>query len=255
MTSIRTSLTAFLAIVLIALPLHAQDPEQGTSDLPSAREIFDRFVEVTNMDRVAGETSRKLIGSFSIPAQGLDGQMTVYSKVPNLYYSEVVVPGVGKLREGFDGTTVWELNPLTGPSILEGDAREQKIVMGSFHLSYYRPEDIETAEVVGVSTFQGEEAYEIDLTRKGGMRSKEYFSVQTGYAIGSTMEVVHPMGTFPARTVLGRYEEIDGVFVPTQSTVSVMGTQQVLLFDDVEYGDFDDSVFDLPPEIAAMIED
>lgn len=35
----------------------------------------------------------------------------------------------------------------------------------------------------------------------------------------------------------------------------MIGMQQILLFDDFDSTEIDDSIFDLPPEIAAMVTD
>jgi len=243
-------LFSLIALAWSASFVQAEDPEQP---LPSAREVFDRFVEVTNAEKIENHDSRKVVGTFSIPSQGLNGNMVVWQKAPNLRYSEVELPGVGKVREGFDGTEAWEMNPMVGPRVFEGDVLQQKMNESNYYLGLYRPEDIEAAEVVGRSTFDGEEAWEVDLTRAGGQRSKEYFSIESGLMLGGTMEVVDPMGTFPARTQMGRYEELDGVVVATQVTTTVMGQQFIMLIDEVSHEEIEESVFELPAEIEAMV--
>lgn len=243
------------SLVLVALLLVAAPARAENDGLPSARAVFDRYVEVTNSSKVEEHSKRKLLGSFSIPAQGLSGNLVVWQKAPNLFYSEVELAGVGKIREGFDGTTAWSLDPLQGPQVLTGDAALQKQTQANYWAPLYRDEDIEEATVIGVATFEGEECYEVDLTRKGGDRSKEYFSVETGLMMGGTMEIASPVGKFPARLIMSGYEDFGGMIVPTRATTAVMGMQQVILTDEILHEDFDDSIFALPAEIEALVQD
>lgn len=241
------TLATIAALVLFTTVAQADD------HLPSAREIFDRAVEATHAEKLTEQKMRKITGTFSIPAQGLSGAMTVYSMAPDLNYTEIELAGLGKIRSGHDGTTAWSLDPMQGPQVMEGAAAEQQRIMSNFYATLYRPEDIDAAAVIEKREFKGEEVYAVELTR-AGITSTEYFSVESGLLVGSVANLETPMGAVPTTSEATGYEEMGGVLTPTKSVMSMMGMQQIITVESVSTEEFDTSVFDLPAEIAAMVE-
>lgn len=242
-----------LALAVLALaPLAIATPVLAEEDLPSAREVVDRYIESTGAEVLEEQTTRKIIGTFSIPAQGLSGAMTVYTMAPNMNYTEIELQGVGKIRQGYDGEYAWSIDPFQGPQLLEGAAAEQLAIQSNYYSPLYRDEDVESMEIVGVTTFEDQDVYELDITRTGGMRSKEYFAIDSGLLVGTVMEIESPMGAVPTRIVLGGYETMGGMDVASRTTMSMAGMQQVMIFDEVSLEPFDTAIFELPAAVKAL---
>ena len=49
----------------------------------------------------------------------------IRQKAPNQQLTTINISGIGEIKEGFDGTNGWELNPMTGPALKKGVALEQ----------------------------------------------------------------------------------------------------------------------------------
>jgi hypothetical protein len=54
--------------------------------------------------------------------------------------------------------------------------------------------------------------------------------------------------------VYGDYRDFDGVTLPTQMIQRVMGMEQVMTTDSVEWDTVDPAVFALPDQIKALLE-
>ena len=244
----------FALLVLSTLVIGHAAPAVADDALPSAREVVDRYIEATGAEVLEGQVSRKIVGTFSVPAQGLSGNLTVYAMPPNKAYTEIELTGMGTIRQGYDGEHAWSMDPFQGPQLMTGAAAEQQAMQSNWFSPLYREEDVESMEITGKTTFEGEEAYELDITRKGGVRAKEYFSVESGLMLGTVMEVETPMGAIPTRVIFGDYEELGDMKVPTKTTMSSAGMQQVMIFDEVSTEEFDTSVFELPAAVKALTE-
>lgn len=242
-------------VLAAALAVFAAAPAVAEDALPSAREIVDRFVEVTGAKALEDQTMRKSTGTFSVPAQGLSGTLTIYQKAPNLSYTEIELTGVGKIRQGYNGEVAWSLDPFQGPQLSTDVALAQQMEQANFYGPLYRESDVQAMEVVDQREWNGEQVYAVKVTRQAGIPSIEFFSVETGLLVGAESEIHSPMGAMPVTSGASEYEEMAGVMMATKSTMSMMGMQQVLEIESVSTEPFDESVFELPAEIKALVGD
>jgi hypothetical protein len=67
------------------------------------------------------------------------------------------------------------------------------------------------------------------------------------------LTVESPMGKMPSTTIMSDYKEFDGVKIATRTDVEAMNMKQVLVVDSVDYKLVDPSIFNLPPEIKALV--
>lgn len=91
----------------------------------TAEAVLARYIEATG-GRAAYEKIRNRVvhATMEITGQGIKLEVTVYSAVPNLSYSEVNSEITGKIEQGFDGKVAWSKRAAQGPQILEGEQRE-----------------------------------------------------------------------------------------------------------------------------------
>ena len=64
-------------------------------------------------------------GEFVVTGAGMGGPLMIRQKAPNQQLTTINISGIGEIKEGFDGTNAWDLNPMTGPTLKKGVALEQ----------------------------------------------------------------------------------------------------------------------------------
>src|SRR5580658_3805140 len=107
---------------------------RAADDLPKAETILDKYIEVTG-GKAAYEKHHTEIakGSFEMAAMGLKASMISYRAEPDKSYTETDLPGMGKIREGSDGTVYWQLSAMMGPHVKEGAEKTQSQIGARFN--------------------------------------------------------------------------------------------------------------------------
>lgn len=245
----RSLLTAALAAALFPGRASAQQPGQ-----PSGRAVIDRFIQaIGGRDAILRHRSRHFTGRVEIPAQGITAQFELYQAAPNLMMTAATVPGLGDVREGYDGNVAWSTNPATGPMVLDGRALDQRRHGADFYIALYPPEMITALTTEGEEPFEGTAAYKVRVTTAWGEEYVEYFDKSTGLQLGSVRTLSTPLGEIEATSVVSDWRTIDGVRMPFRLVQRVMTLETVITFSDLSLAEIPDSVFALPPEIQALV--
>lgn len=258
----HTQVIGGLAIALVAATAGCAR-SGGTADVapaiaPSleAHAVYERQVEAVG-GRAALEqySSSRAVGGFSMPAQGIEGDFEVFAAAPNLFLLTVDIPGIGVVRSGYNGEVAWTVNPATGPMLLEGNQlqqmRQQADFLGPLNIEQY----LDSAAVVEETTFGGRTCQKVRADTKWGEAYFEFYDVATGLLAGTIRNQESPMGTMESTTVLSDYKDFGGILSAGKMVQTVMGMDQVITINEVEYDTVDPTVFELPAEIKAMIEE
>src|SRR5688500_515970 len=92
---------------------------EAPEKLPSPREIMDRYVEAAGgKEAFLKKKSVMIKGRTEVAGKDLGGSMMLATARPNKLLLSVDLGGI-KMRSGFDGKVGWQLNPLTGHSLME----------------------------------------------------------------------------------------------------------------------------------------
>jgi hypothetical protein len=236
------------ACFLAATPATAQDP------LPSAQQIIHRYVEaIGGRDAVLGHTSSRSTGTFSLPAAGISGTLLAKSAAPNLSVLQVEIPGLGTSLTGFDGEVGWSVDPNMGARLLEG-AELAALKEGSSQLAGIRdPSLFQEQETVERAEMNGEACYKVRMLWKSGRETFDCFSVETGLLVGSVSRQSTPMGEIDVVTLMDGYRDTGGVLSATRIRQQMLGQEQVMTLDTVEYDVVEPEAFHLPEVIRALI--
>jgi hypothetical protein len=177
----------------------------------------------------------------------------MYSAKPNKTLIKITLPGVGDIQEGFDGTVGWSMNPMTGPTLMEGAQLEQRKLDSDFYSGLEPEKRYESITTVEQTTFDGRECYKVRLVRHGGGEDFQFYDVKTGLRAGGIVTRETPMGNMTASSTETDYKPFGGVLQATKMTNTAMNLQQVMTFDTFEYDKVDPSVFALPDPIKALV--
>lgn len=223
-------------------------------NLPSADTVLQHYVDVTGGTKAYDAVKTMLAsGKFVMPAQGITGDLTMYSAAPNKSYALIDIQGVGKVEEGSDGSIAWEISPMTGARIKAGDEAAAEIRSGATDIHTNWKKYYKSAEVTGLEDVDGKPAYKVVLTPQSGSPETEWYDKDSGLILKSTMTMDTPMGKAPVEIAFSDYKKEGDLTMPTKMVQSVAGQQFEIHLDKV---DFNASVppnrFDIPAEIKAL---
>lgn len=243
--------------LLIATSVSTADPFRAaaqTAPLPPATDVIARYVEaIGGRASVLKHASRRAVGTFAMPAQGITGRVELVAARPDRFLLKVSLTGLGELQTGYDGSIGWMLNPITGPMLLEGKQLDQLRFESEFDAALHEPAGYQTLETIERVEFEGRPAYKIRALRKSGDEDFEFYDVETGFLVGSIVIRESPLGSVKATNVMSEYRAFDGLKIPTRQVQRAMGAEQVLTIDSVEFGGVEPSSFAPPAAIRALV--
>jgi hypothetical protein len=221
--------------------------------MPSAKEILAKHLDAIGGEKAwEAKTGMKTAGAMEVPAAGLKGTMKMTAMAPAMVLVEIDLPGMGKTASGFDGTTGWSSDPMRGPSLMEADQVAQLKRDGNFRRDLDLARDPGAAEVLGLFEFEGTPCWQVRTPWADGSEATNYYEKESGLMKGMSMSAATPMGELPVTIVTGDYKDFDGVKVATRTVTKVMGQQQVMTIETVEWNGAKADDFALPAEIKAL---
>lgn len=246
------------AMMLAPDPRTAAQEKQGqgqSKDLPSAETVINGFVKAMGGESAFEKiSSQKATGTFSMPSQGFEGQMEIFTAQPSKLLIHINLPSIGKMSTGYNGEVAWMSNPATGPMLLEGAMAEQIAAEADFDSVLHKPGNYKSMEVTGITDFAGHRAYELAIVKKNGKEQKEYFDAETYLWRGFVGAQDTPFGSVTVTNVFDEYKQFGSIKVPTQITQDLGAVKQVMTLNEVKFNSVDESVFELPAQIKALLE-
>lgn len=243
------SVTAALLLTGLLLPGGAA-AQQG---LPDARALIQRHVEfVGGAERILGIFYMVSRGTFSVPELGLVGELVIH-QAPGKRAVSVELPGIGAIRNGFDGEVSWNLDPIQGARLGTGNELAQAREESTFAYSLRDPSLIERAETVERTERGGEPCWRVRILWRSGSESFDCYSVEGGQLVASERTQASAMGAVQVLSLATEYGEFDGMRTPTSLRQTAEGQSQVMRIESVEFPPLDSSVFELPAEVRALL--
>ena len=234
--------------------------------MPSAREIVDRYAEVTHLaDALAKTQSLHVKGSFAMEAMGLKGAAEIWSAKPDRRSVAMEMGAFGKMVTGFDGKTAWMTHPMMGTRILKGPELLQAKLEAAYDSALKPEKDYESMQTLGRESFEGKDCYKVEVVARAleGMdpvqtrpvrTSIEFYEVATGLLIGNNGRQEGEMGGGPFKTIFSDYREFGGQLMAAKTRVRQAGQEILLTIESVEFDTASEAVFALPIEVQKMLD-
>ena len=204
LNAMRTRLlTTLIALMLTggAYPARAQE----------AGKIVDQYVKAAGGGRALAKIQTlTLEGSFTSD-DGKMGTYTLDTKLPNRYYSELLV-GEKSLIEAYNGKSAWhqnaagELGTLVGPEGMQLEAAAQ----------YYNSRLVNLKKskialtLVGHAQVRGKDALQVEIITATGVKRQVFFDSQTHLIVKEAATV----GGVDEEILYDDYRTVDGVKLP-----------------------------------------
>jgi zinc protease len=228
---------------------------RAADDLPKADTILDKFVDVTG-GKAAYEKHHSEVakGTFEMAAMGIKATITAYNAAPNKEYTETELPGMGKMKQGTDGTVYWQTMAMMGPHVMEGAEKEQASISATFNRELHWRDLFKEVKTTGTEKVEGKDCYDVVLTPAVGAPITQCYDKDSGLLVKQTMTVQSPMGEQTANTFLSDYRKEDDVLMPHKMKESVAGQDVTITFDSITFNaDIPPDTFALPDEIKALL--
>jgi hypothetical protein len=228
----------------------------AADELPKAETLLDKFVEVTG-GKAAYEKNHNSVstGTMDFAAMGLKGTLTAYKAAPDKSYVEIDIAGVGKVKEGSNGTVAWSLSAMQGPHLKEGEEKTAALQLAKYDGDVKWRETFKTVETTGVETVDGKECYRVVLTPKEGSPSTRFYDKQSGLMFKAIMTAKTPMGDVTVESVVSDYRKEGDILVAHKMTQKTMGQEFSLALETMKYNvDIPKDRFDPPAEIQALMD-
>jgi len=224
------------------------------ADLPSAESLLAKSVEQSGGAAYSQLKSAQFTGKVEMAGHNITGPVSVYQK-GNKSYTVIDLPGLGKVEEGFDGQTAWEMNALQGARIKEGEEKaaversERMNILGTWRDFYT------SARTVGSEVVSGKPAWKVELTPKTGRPEFFFIDKSTGMVSRMSQTIPSAMGDIAVDVLFSDYKIVDGIQTPFTMTQSAMGQLMSMHFESAKYNaPIPDERFDLPPAVKSILD-
>jgi hypothetical protein len=224
--------------------------------LPTAREVIDRYVQLAGGKEAFLKINSVLLKARTeVGGKELGGNMMLATAKPNKLLLTVDLGGIA-IRSGFDGTNGWQMNPLTGPSIMEGAELRDMERQADFFAILHEDKNYKSMTNLGKVDFQGEPCYKIKLIDTGDTEVTEFYSIATGLQKGFTGSQESSFGKITATSVNHEHKKFGDLLLPSKVTQTMAGAglSQTMVVESVEFNNVPNSLFALPPEIKALLQ-
>jgi len=232
-----------LALILVANAAAAQSPE----------EILANHAKAVDPQGVAAKLpGMKTTANFEIPAMGMSASFIAIQRAPNQSSVLVGLPGIGEMKQGFDGTTAWASDPMQGPRIMAGTEAAAMSDNADFR-AMSRPADLFTAmELAGAGEVDGEKCLKVKHTWKSGRVTTDCYSTSTWLIIESVTTQSGPQGEMQAVSHFSDFRSVSGLMMPYKTKMSMMGMEQLITITSVEIGEQPAEAIEPPAEVKAL---
>lgn len=248
--------TSLVLAPLLALVGLALATGTATAAEPTAEALLDGYVEAMGgkaaMEKIDNRVTH---GKMEMAAQGIEMTLTLYSARPNLSYVLVESEMVGKIEKGSDGEVYWEMSAMMGPQVKEGQERIDYLRDSVFDKWLHWRELYPEVEYLGTETLDDKAVHKVVVKPDSGEPQTLYIDQASNLAVRVDVVVETPMGVVPVISRMKDYREIDGILIPHQMEVEVMGQERLITTDRIEHNvELPAERFALPPEIRAIVE-
>ena len=116
-------------------------------------------------------SSTHATGTITLPGPGLTGKLEVFHAKPNKALQRMSLPGIGDVKEAFDGKVGWSLSPMTGPTLIDGKQLEERAFDGDFYEELKSPQRYTSISTLERTTFEARPVYESVSSRRPAART------------------------------------------------------------------------------------
>lgn len=242
-----------MAVLALAAAAQIAGAQDTPSTLPAASILMSKFATTVGGPAYLNAKGILTKGGMSMPAAGLNATFEMTQLAPNRMSMITTIPGMGEVQYGFDGTNAWTVNPMQGPRVLDGQELGQMKDEADRRSSIRAAELFTSAQTIADTTMNAERCYLVKLVWMTGRETYDCYSAASGLLVASRSTQRTPMGDIPVLTLLSDYKKFGDVMVATKTTQELMGQQQILTVNSVEFSDGTGLKIEPPADVLPLI--
>jgi hypothetical protein len=252
--AIRRMLFAIAALLSAGLAAEVWSaPGAPQETLPSGRDLVARHIKAIGGEAAfSSVSSMRIRGRLEIPAQKIAGDLEVLTARPARVLYRVTVPGIGRIENGFDGTTGWSISPVAGPEILSGRQLSEAADDAHFDGPLHPPSHVRELTTLARADFDGRQAYKVRVVFNSGNEQMEYFDAATGLQIGTEASRATPQGVVQTVNILRDYRKFGPLLHAATFIQRALGFEQIVTVTSCEYNTVPAVAFEPPAEVRAL---
>lgn len=243
----NSRLAALAAVAALAFPASAHGQERD------AAQVLARFRTVVGASNLAAIKTLRWSGAMEVPAAGVSAKVSVEQAAPNRMLMTMEVPGMGAMRNGFDGRTGWAIDPMQGPRVMTGKELQDLQVQADLRALVRDASLLASATRGADTTIAGEACTLVSYQWTSGRDGRDCYATNSGLLIASMGKQATPGGEVDVLTRYSDYKSVAGLLIPHTTTVTAMGQQQVIRIEKVEANVATSDLTALPKEIAPLV--
>lgn len=201
----RIRLLIFVPVLLLAgalVPARAQDAQKIVSEYLKAEGGAKALAKIQTLT---------LEGTFTNSADSKPGTYTLDTKLPNRYYSELLL-GEQNLIEAYNGKSAWHQSASGDPATLVGPEGLQLEAAAQYYNSHLlNPKKSKIAiAFIGHAQLNGKDALQLELTAPNGIKRQLFFDPQSHLIVKEAATI----GGVDQELLYDDYRPVDGVKLP-----------------------------------------
>jgi hypothetical protein len=241
----RTRLLAsVLLLAALSRPIYAQD----------AGKIVDQYLKAQGGSKALSKVRTVTIeGTITNSADGKSGTYTFDTKLPNRYYSELVL-GDHTVIEAYNGKSAWHQTLAGEITTLVGAEGAQLETAGQYYNSRLvnaKKSKLGVA-VVGQAQVRNRDTQQIEITTPAGLKREVFFDSQTHMIL----KEVATVGGIEEQFLYDDYRSVDGLKIPYQIELHRgSDTYQIAVTRAAVNATVGERVFDFPKKSQVQLPD
>ena len=243
----HTWAAAALAVSLLTSRASAQA-------LPDAKELIAKYNKAVGGDVWKSHKSARMKATLEVPSQGMRADIEAMNIFATKnYLMKTDLPGMGSMMVGYDGTTGWSRDPMSGPRLLSGMEAAQAAEEADPEATLRTSPNILKSETVEKTNMNNQDCYKVTHTWKSGRVTSDCFSVATGLIVASIQKQTSPMGEMEVTQLLDEYKDFGGVKRASISRVQMMGSEIKTTVTSFEWDTVKPEDMEPPADIKALL--
>ena len=235
--------------VVVDPPLDAAMFTPPAAELRDGREVerlLTRHLEsLGSIDAFVRLHSRVTAATVNVVTSGLKYHMNISQKQPNFVLNEQEIPGVGRVVQGYDGTTAWVNSEVQGYRTLKGEELQQVLANADMRAEAQLRWRCPLWRLLGEREINGRRARGVALAALQGFVGNHYFDVENGRLLRIESNVsAGPGGNLAVTIEFSDFRSVDGLTMPFVTTVTNPAVQSVTTVESVRTNvPLDDAIF------------
>jgi hypothetical protein len=238
------SIIATVSCAGLATSARAQDPEK----------VVAQYVKAYGGSKALSKIKTlTLEGTLTRAADGKPGTYTFKTKLPNRYYSELIL-GDQSFIEAYNGKSSWHQTPSGELATMLGDQAAQMEAAGQYYNSHLRnaKQSKIGLALAGTTQVMGKPAVEIEATTPSGVKRRVSFDTQSHLIVREAAV----LGSVDQEVVYSDYRAVEGVKLPYKIQLRRGGDRyDIAITQATVNGVVGERVFDFPKKSQVQLPD